>query len=146
MARTKQASSVPIATQPAKLRLEDQEALSASIESFTSELAGTQPLTAPVQLPNQGELAVRLVNRDVLRRLDELRSDASLFQGIFFTVLGALLGSSVAAFSAGEEGLALDQINLMASAFWLVGLFTFGWLWRRASERSRKLYEQIFAD
>lgn len=125
---------------------EEQSLLGESILGLTSELASSQPLTAPVELPNRGELTVKLVNRTVLQRLDELRGDISIYQGFFFTALGALISFGIATFPESDKGLVLDRTNLIASALALGFLVTFGWLWARAAKRAKVLYDQVFSN
>lgn len=59
---------------------------------YSLRLASTNPLSAPIKMPDEDALTVRLVPIHQLQRFDELRDDAALWQAIAWTAGGGVLG------------------------------------------------------
>lgn len=49
-------------------------------------------MTAPVIIPSQESLQIYLVRADLVYRLEDSRSDLTRFEGLFFTLFGAIVG------------------------------------------------------
>ena len=73
--------------------------LTGSVQDIISRLAS--PVVASVEFPSNDQLKVRLVNVDFLDKMDELNSDIAQYQGVFFTIVGVVLGLTSSAFPTG---------------------------------------------
>lgn len=65
-----------------------------SLLQLTERLSSNSELAkARIILPDPNELEITLVDLNLVKRLDEIKSDMSLYQNVLFTAIGALIGA-----------------------------------------------------
>lgn len=127
----------------AALEVEDRDlgVVSTPLVDLMADITERNSPTAPVKIPNKNDLTVHLVNIDLLRRLDELRGDVSLYQTMFWTFLGIAFGFIVS-FSTSGQVMTRDTWMLLFLGSAVVTIF--GLLWHRATVRAQRIREKVF--
>lgn len=64
-------------------------------ESAPTGDTGAFTVTAPVELPTQEQIKVKLVPLYLLTRFEEVRSDEQYWGSVFWTLLGTILGAVI---------------------------------------------------
>lgn len=113
------------------------------LTQIATQVAGGYETTAPVKIPDQEELTVRLVNISQIQRLDELRSDATLMQTILWSGIGAILGFFTNVVTSNQP---LEKYAILFLIL-LIGItIVFAFLTKRASRREQDLRRRLFDD
>lgn len=120
------------------------EDISSSLTNFAAEVAANgMAHTAPVTMPSREKLTVRLVNVELISRLDELRSDAAFHIGFAWAAVGLVTGIFTNIFTSESP---LDRKTIVFSALAITIAIVFAFLAVRASRRARILKLQLMDD
>jgi len=100
-------------------------------------------ITAPVELPTQEQMKVKLVPSHLLSRFDDARSDEQYWGSVFWTFIGAIMGAII-------TWATTDPITITVPSLIIVGLMgLFGFLSYRAFSkyraRARRFKDEIEA-
>lgn len=114
-----------------------------SLVRLTTELSGGYEPYAPVRMPNREELTVRLVNISMLQRLDELRSDISLYQNFLWAAIGGIIGFATNVLTSNQP---VDAKAALFLALLCVFAAVFTILVVRGSKRAEAVRQRIYDD
>jgi hypothetical protein len=112
-----------------------------SLARLTNEITGGYEHSAPVRMPPRDELTVTLVPVSLLQRLDELRSDLTLFQSMLWAAIGGIIGFLTNIFTS-DQGLNKNSGIFLALLCGVTVLFIF--LTIRASRRAEAIRQKIY--
>ena len=123
---------------------DEKAALLQSTERTSDLLSGRIPTTGTVQAPREEFLKIELVPMSLVHRLDELNADASLVQGLFWTLMGGFLGVVTALVLNGAQTGVPDKSIWVTLAALLAGACIAGFLWHRAAVRANEIKKKLY--
>lgn len=124
----------------------NEAALIQSVDRISDHLSGRIPRTARIRTPSEEHMQVDFVPLSLVRRLDELKTDGEIVRGLFWTVLGALLGVLTSLTISDNSVLPISKATWVAVfALFFCGV-VFAALSIRATQKAqlakKKLYEE----
>lgn len=118
-----------------------------SLIELTEKLSrGGELSTAKVIIPNEDQLTIKLVNVNLIKRLDELKEDENIYQNYFFTVIGTLLGTIISVLMSDKPISETGAVTITIIVFLImIAFFLFG-LKIRIKKRLQNIKLQIFGE
>lgn len=124
----------------------DQTELMQAAKRTSDVLAGRIPTSARVKTPREEFLQVELVPLSLVARLNELNSDASLTQGLFWALVGGLVGVVTSLVLNGTSVSTIDKATWVTVAALVIGIGICGALWQRTAKRADQAKRNLFDD
>ena len=109
-------------------------------------LAGRIPTTARVKAPREELLVIELVPLSLVARLQEVSSDASVSQGMFWAILGALFGVTTSSVLEGTPVQEIDKATWVTIVALIIGVGVCWTLWQRVAKRADEAKKRLFSD
>lgn len=117
--------------------------LARAVDESLDGLPVTRSVSAPILMPSEDKLTIRLVPVDILERLREADGDRSLFDALLWAMVGGIVGVVTAILVAGTAPTAGAWI--LGGAF-LVLVAAFAVVRARFSRRVRRIRAEYYAN